>query len=118
MDKAARGRGSRSDAETRGEEKYVIEEIRRFFLFFFLLSFVRKFFEDARRCMYRKCIEGEGGMTRYLFLLSPNYLHPLSKLLYKERAILIVRVTKKGKKREEKEKERIKIETDYVYIIA
>lgn len=55
-------------------------------------------------------------MTRYLFLLSPNYLHPLSKLLYKERAILIV--TKKGKKREEKEKERIKIETDYVYIIA
>lgn len=52
MDKAARGRGSRSDAETRGEEKYVIEEIHRFFLFFFLLSFVRKFFEDARRCVY------------------------------------------------------------------
>lgn len=35
---------------------------------------------------------GEGGMTRYLFFLSPNYyLHQLSKILYKERAILIVR---------------------------
>lgn len=117
MDKAARGRGSRSDAETRGEEKYVIEEIRRFFLFFFFFPLYVNF-SKMHEGVYRKCIEGEGGMTRYLFLLSPNYLHPLSKLLYKERAILIVRVTKKGKKREEKEKERIKIETDYVYIIA
>lgn len=59
--------------------------------------------------VYRKCIEGEGGMTRYLFLLSPNYLHPLSKLLYKERAILIVRVTRKGKKEKKRKRRELKL---------